>query len=434
MDLSSRADPASAAGRGARARPSEVTFLLFVGGLSAWLGALLVLQVWGQLDPSVPYFLLASGFGVLVVSADLYLSGVEKPIPALRAKAAPRAAVPSAPANSPRELTGPAAATHRRSGIHLHGGLDRADASVPRRSVEDLWAYWTPLPTRPLGVETVGPVPETAYSPPRSGGAVAFPERDRDLLRVDQNHLSSRESSGLAPPANGSRVELARPPMESVPPFPLPPTDQSCEELFSEAELEVLFPRFCEPDSEGGSSPSAGPIAPSRPTETQPGVPVTLTAPPSGSEQLPSTLGPAPSGPLPLLQEESPSEEMESIPAAAVGAPTPLLSGPVGLLPSLDSSDYAVIIEAANPTPPHLRGRPSTSAGRLLADRAPSGVAPTALWHCAECSSDLCEFRAWVECPRCSRPVCRSCLARSYLAGANGCCSACAAPIARGAT
>lgn len=406
-----------------RAHALGLCFLLAAGAWAVALGAILLLGVWKEVDRFLPYLLLAVGVGTLASSVGLLLSpGEAARVKLDRPRAtSPAKAGPSSPAPRRTEAGRP---TPKPRDSRPHSGLGRAVVSAASRTGDEIWRRWTTPIARPLGVELAGPVPETAHSAPKSGGFVAFPRRSQDLQFVTRARPGGTEPDGFLPPAAPSPHASAPSPPSPSNAARSPPPPRPQPGPFSETELDALFP--CAPPS----PPAAEVLSSPR------------TVPPSGgpneaprsenrfaSDAADETSGrfavgnPAAAPPqaarpeVPVHREPSPIRADEDM--------GPLLAGPLGLLPVLDSQDHVVAFEATNPTPPHLRLSPYMEPDRLLAGRSGTGVRESLRWYCTECSRALSDFRSWVQCRRCSRPMCRQCLTSSFLAGADGHCANC---------
>lgn len=395
-----------------------------LGALAVMLGALLILGLGAAATPYVPFFLIAIGIGTWVGSLGFLQSRSEPTSGNLHRS-------PDVwPTNPPRPTPPPKPApldgeTPRHWTLHLHSGLGRAAVSATTRGGDELWRRWTIPPARPLGVAIAGPVPQSAYSPPPASGFVGFPARDTDLQFPTPGRARppTPEATRSPVPALASRADASAPTDEARPsgdPSPSP----NHTGPFTESELDAMFPlgRDFSPVTEESPSPAA-----SRPPKPK--------SEPRAAN-LPFAEGPAPRGPRRperIRPARAPTPEpMPKTPDRPDSAPVssgeevgPLLAGPVGLLPTLDSMDHLVALEALNPTPPHLRLAPSLGVDRARPGRTLTATSGGFRWHCTECSQGLTDLRAWVECPQCARPICRRCLTLSFLTGADGHCTDC---------
>jgi hypothetical protein len=393
-------------------------FLPVAGTCAVVLAALILLGEWSGTGPALYWTLFAVGVGALVSSFG-FLAWQENL--ALRAsRPAPSgsspvpAAAPSA-ASAIREPHRPAM-THHLALPHLHSGLGRAAVSAAFRSGDELWHRWSTPPSPSLGVEVAGPVASSWYAPTKEGALAPFAPRDQGIWFLSPEHhlvIPDLPPAGGGPSFNvsgGSRdLRLEPEPSERTQPF-------------SEFELDTLFPP--EPgaplppfDDDSGTPPSPAPFA-TRPTPSAPpSIPIL-----SDTEERPRP----PSAPSSLRSAAPPIwEALDAEIALAMAEAGAMGSGPSGMLPTLDSLDHQVYLEALNPTPPHLRSstprsrpKPPKSIGRSV------GPLPDHEF-CTMCARKVADFRTWVECPRCGRPLCRDCLGISFLTGAGGRCFNC---------
>jgi hypothetical protein len=378
-----------------------------LGSCAVTLGSLVLLGDWKGTGPAVYWTLLAAGLGALVASFG-YLAWQETA--GLRARSPPPArsqhAVPSPHDGPVPRPTVPIPGASRS--IHPHSGLGRAAVSAAARSSEDLWHFWTTPKSRPLGVEVAGPIAESWYFPSKSGAIGPFASRDEDL-RFIPSPIAADESLELTPPPATAPSELP-----SVRPSLTPRT-----EPFSELELEALFPTSAEFDAVAFNGPPTpatltGPAPPSRPAPPSEGE----SAPLPGVPPVPLT-PPAPAGPA------TPDWDLAVVDASALGGSGAFVAGPGGLLPTLDSVDHQVYLEAINPMPPHLRSVPVAGPRSPEVPRARPARRRTPEIVCTMCSRKVAGFHAWVDCPRCGQPMCRECLGRSFLTGSDGHCYSC---------
>jgi hypothetical protein len=392
--------------------------------MAVTLGAVLLFGLWTDATVYLPFFLFVIGFGTWVSSIGFLGSRPEATSRNLDRPGEGFSTEPRHPTSPPKEAKSPEV-TPRHWDLHLHSGLGHAAVSATTRTGDELWRRWAVPPARPLGVEVAGPLPETAYSPPHPGGFVAFPSRDTDLqFPVPGGSRPSTTKATQTPiPASDPQPDAAAPTdvsRASREPLPIP----TAMGPFSESELDALFPLgpdFSPVTEHSSSSASSRPRSHAfEPPRTDQPVPEGPALRGSGRSDLNTPAAARTPGPLPERANQLESTAVSS--GLEVG---PLLAGPVGLLPTLDSLDHLVALEAVNPMPPHLRVAPSSDADRRTPGRTRAGTSGGFRWTCAECSQGLTELRAWVECPKCSRPICRRCLTLSFLTGADGHCTEC---------
>lgn len=252
------------------------------------------------------------------------------------------------------------------AGTGAHSHLPVLSASTV--AGERLWATWRSVQPSHLPVDLVGPVPETAYVAPRSGGFVPFPGKEPELSRVPApTHLRPGRLSVVAP-ADTSAVEpwdLALPAIGTRPDF---------------AAFETM----------------AAP-APWGPAGNDVGAPGTACGASGGPTE----------GMVPRMRAvSSPGTGFETV-------------------------EEWVRWEASAPMPPHLRGPTNGPPGDGGA-RPPPGdprtrTAPRAVRsECASCADEVVGLRSWAPCGACDRPVCLACLRDSFVAFGHGWCRACA--------
>ena len=84
-----------------------------------------------------------------------------------------------------------------------------------------------------------------------------------------------------------------------------------------------------------------------------------------------------------------------------------------------------VLTEALNPTPPHLRPRPSKTKSHVPQPRRSENSLdrPT---RCADCRQLVREPKIWRRCPDCRRQLCTHCIVEALVAYEEGWCSHCA--------
>ena len=112
---------------------------------------------------------------------------------------------------------------------------------------------------------------------------------------------------------------------------------------------------------------------------------------------------------------------------AFAGASIPLLSGRSGGFLDMDVLDHPTYLASIDPSPP--RPAPAAGSERESVPGRPGPKSRPAAHRgiCSDCSRRLLDFRAWVECRVCRKPMCRDCLQQSFSSGEDGSCSACRA-------
>ena len=110
--------------------------------------------------------------------------------------------------------------------------------------------------------------------------------------------------------------------------------------------------------------------------------------------------------------------------------PPPFLSGRGGML-TLDAFDHPVDLESINPILPRLRTAVSSGRERNPRTAEVENREAAVRRFCSECSRALSDFRSWVECRFCRKPLCRQCLQESFEGEEAGACMECRAERAR---
>lgn len=356
------------------AHHSHLWVLPVAGSLAVAIGALaLVPGVREELLRYLPLTLLAVG--------SVALLGAYASHPWHRGASGgpsePRAAVgDSAP------MPVPAASVSRRSDTVDSGptsGLGRAAVSAVAHVGDELWRRWSTPRMSSLGAQLVGPVPATAYTPPRDRAVVPFPYRDRDILFLPDPPTPPARAAPVAPPPPAAPTRVA---VRAAPPAAPMPLENN--HPFSDDDLDRLFPLDLP-----RPSPAAGVPAPSYPSGR------TLSA--------------------------DPDEELSVVPMGDVG---PLSTGPVGLLPTLDEYDHPTGFGRTLGVSPAIGRIPARASSPSRGLGEPSHPVPERI--CSDCARRLSDFRSWGECPGCRQPICRLCLSLSFVTGAMGACSECA--------
>jgi hypothetical protein len=150
---------------------------------------------------------------------------------------------------------------------------------------DQIWSGWLRTDGGHLPVGLIGPVPETAYMPPRAGQFIPFPEREPDLILTAD--LPSRRGSALREPPRPA-------------PFPV-------------EELDRLFPPDL-PATDSSTAPVSGPL--DVPDEIG-SDPVFGTPPPPGSLEYQIHLEAITATP-PHLRSAAPPRTESSTPAPRV--------------------------------------------------------------------------------------------------------------------
>jgi hypothetical protein len=395
-------------------------FLPVAGTCAVVLAALILLGEWSGTGPALYWTLFAVGVGALVSSFG-FLAWQEslalrasRPVAHVAPPAAPVApAVPGTTAEPHRPVS-----AHHLTLPHLHSGLGRAAVSAAFRSGDDMWRRWVTPASPSLGVEVAGPVASSWYSPTKEGALAPFAPRDQGIWFLSPDHhlvIPDLPSSGGGPSfsvSGGSRdLRLEPEPTERTQPF----TEFELDTLFPPEPGAPLPPYDDTPPPEPAPDPFAGP--PGSPAPSPPTIP-TL----SDTEERPR----APSAPSTFRTGAPPIwEGLDAEIALAAAEAGAMGSGPSGMLPTLDSLDHQVYLEALNPTPPHLRTSHRPSRPKPPKRTVRSVASPEGHEFCTMCARKVADFRTWVECPRCGRPLCRDCLGISFLTGAGGRCFNC---------
>jgi len=132
----------------------------------------------------------------------------------------------------------------------------------------------------------------------------------------------------------------------------------------------------------------------------------------------------APSTPPSRAAPAPPSRESPTTGGFA-GFASPLVSGRSGELFDMDSLDHPAYLESINPILPRLSARDSERGKGRREDCPANSRATPRSGICSECSRRLLDFRAWVQCRVCRKPLCRECLEDSFTTEDAGSCSDC---------
>ena len=312
------------------------------GAVSVTMGVLAIAGVRWELGSFLPLGLIGVGFAALLGSIGSYLS------------LAPRAEAPARAETQHSSTPIPLVEATQNSGIRRHeetssreepphNGIGHATLAHLSEMENELWRRWASPQSMSLGAPVVGPVPETAYFPHKSGASVAFPEREQDVVFLD------RIPTPVVRPSSASAVR---------------------------ATSEELRPRSSETRATRATAPGLNRGG--------------LWAGPAAIEEFGSSL-----------------------------------PGRAGLPTNLDAFDHVADLESVNPILPRLRPAPSAVPARWLRKSATAGEQPSVRRPCSECSRRLSDFRSWVECRVCRKPMCRDCLQESFQHDGAGACSNC---------
>ena len=269
-----------------------------------------------------------------------------------------------------------------------HVSIGRATLAELTQIEDEIWKRWARPQTAALGAELVGPVPETAFSPHKAGAFVAFPDKDEDAvpMEVDAKGIAAaRPQEARRSPASARTIDSAG---RSLQQAVRPARREFGAPTGATARTPVLLP----------VNVPIGPSAKSNPTGR-----VSTVRPRS------------------RMELDSPEDMLP----VGGGLVSPLAAGRVGALSNLDAFDHPAYFESAAPTPPRPSGpsdlRPGHTAHGHTGTRSPS----VGRRICTECSRHLVEFRTWVECRACRKPLCQECLEESFHGRAPGTCSEC---------
>lgn len=273
------------------------------------------------------------------------------------------------------------------------------------------------------------PAPGVVRSPGKAGNLVAIPMRHyypgvRSALPPEEfeDLVDSLRDLPIVDPALRSPYHRASPVLESVPP---PSRPSPGGRAFSEEELDRLFPPAGErrpvllsqaPSKVGRSPLLATPAAEPPRAVVPPPAPTVPSVDPEAADS------PARDEPLrPPLERGAPALDPKKASRAGTFPP------PMTTIfhPPPDEPSAELVLEAANPVPPHLRG-----AGPLLrfepraSDRRSAKSTP-ARSVCASCSKVVVDLRMSGPCPKCMRPICHDCLREAILSRGRGWCLDC---------
>lgn len=275
------------------------------------------------------------------------------------------------------------------------------------------------LPTRAIRVPEPSPnrSPSAGQAPPTTGSPTPRPrESPRDgaiphsgIGRATLAHLTKVEdelwrrwdsppAASLGSPVVGPVASTAYSPHKAGAFVPFPERDRDAIVLSSAPRSTLASNRPRRPRPEGRPTSSSGEIVIRRRA--------------SGSE------GPG------FARPEDPSG------ALLADEPGTFLSGRAGML-TLDLFDHPVDIASINPILPRLRPAASPTAERARRSPPMANGEPAVRRFCGECSRLLTDFRSWVECRFCRKPLCRQCLQASFEGEEVGACMQCRSERAR---
>jgi hypothetical protein len=172
------------------ARDASLRVLPIVGTAGLLLGAMTLAGVRFDLERYLPIVTVALGAAALWASFGSFL------LESFASRRTPRSES-TGPRNAPRAagwvghhraVDGP----HHRA-PSPRSGVGRVVASAASHAEEELWGHWASPTSTSLGVALVGPVRETAYSPPTPRSLAAFPTMDDDILFLSES-LNARSA------------------------------------------------------------------------------------------------------------------------------------------------------------------------------------------------------------------------------------------------
>lgn len=253
----------------------------------------------------------------------------------------------------------------------------------------------------PAGAETTPPDPMGETTRPTGGSSREARPHSGIGRATTLAHLTQVEDEVWRRWAAPSHASLGAPVVGPVPETAFSPHISGGFAAFPERDADiVLLDGKVEGIAPSQASESARPAARGR------------AARPSVSDRIPA--GPTLSGRPPLWTGPAAVEE--------AGSP---LSERAGLPTSLDAFDHVADLESINPILPRLRPSPPNGPARWLEKARPTSEEGSMRRLCTECSQHLSDFRSWVECRVCRKPICRDCLQESFQRPAAGTCSDC---------
>ena len=244
--------------------------------------------------------------------------------------------------------------------------------------------------------ERLDATPSPAFSPPEASTRPPVPESRR----------AAHPASHLRPHSGIGRASLAE----------LAHIEDELWKRWASPPSVSLGATLVGPVSETAYSPSrAGAYAPYADRDRD----IVVLPGSSGATRADISISPARASPT-----LSPQEAMT--PRGFAGLASPLVSGRTGELFDMDSLDHPAYLASINPILPRLKD--SDLEGRKAAGRSQNltnSRAATRGGICSECSRRLLDFRAWVQCRACRKPLCRECLQESFATEDGGSCSDC---------
>ncbi len=403
------------------ARHSHRYVLPLAGAAAVALGALSLFVERAEVARYLPFALLGVGVAALIAAFAAVPGHRGRVEGGLRSAGHDGLAIAGNRIEETRTAThGPIDLPHPHAPV---SGLGRTAVSVVAHLGDDLWGRWATPAASPLGAALVGPVPETAYTPPRPDAISPFPEKDADAVFLTDHGL--RPASPLV---DGTRPMPVAPTGRGVPVVvpsgPLSPSRGVGPTAYSDEELDRLFP----PDGEGILADSAVAELDSIAAEVR----SRIDRAESREASAPSRESPTSVAPLPVrttkpdaaAEAEHPGASWNDFPDdPSIGEAPSISGGAMGTVRSLDLLDHPGYLDATEPALPRLGRIPDARAVARARAGAPR-VRPVAR-HCGDCERTLVDFHAWAPCPECREPMCRLCLSVSLLNGALGSCRHC---------
>ena len=265
-----------------------------------------------------------------------------------------------------------------------------------------------PEPTAPPASEAAG-APRAVRTATAGGDAPApSPLRPHSGIgRATLAELSHVEDELWRRWATPRGVPLGAPLAGPVPETAYSPAQPGAYAPFADRDRDIVVLTDTHPSR--ASASSSKPRVPASPTRA--GVSKRVTSP-----RVPT----APRADIAPSARPAPSPNETLGARGFAGASIPLLSGRSSDLFDMDAIDHPTYLSSINPILP----RPGATAGGE--GRSVPKTRPTVHGGiCSECSRRLLDFRAWVECRACRKPMCRDCLQQSFSTGEGGSCSEC---------
>jgi predicted RNA-binding Zn-ribbon protein involved in translation (DUF1610 family) len=162
------------------------------------------------LAPFVPAILAATGVGLLATSIGFRQWHRSVVGTARIPDAAPAAPAPLIPPPEPAEPSTTELFVSPSRGVVFSEPVRPNPRSPPVAAWsagDELWSHWVVPHGGRLPADLVGPVPETAYAPPRPGGFVAFPEKEPDRAVSGTKLVPISEAAATPAEVNALRTE-----------------------------------------------------------------------------------------------------------------------------------------------------------------------------------------------------------------------------------